>query len=94
MPTPFGEINTEITYQFSGDQEIPDGEPMNSALETHQEIRYRAIPLGFEYNIIRFSKIPGLPKEDFGLTGPLKTPLNFTPGLFMKVMKWILWVKS
>lgn len=55
MLTPFGELGTEITYRFSGDDEIPDGEPMNSILETHQDIEYLSIPLGVEYNIIPFS---------------------------------------
>jgi hypothetical protein len=56
MNTPFGEINTEITYRFSGEDEIPDGEPMSSVLETHQEIRYFSIPLGVEYSLLPFSR--------------------------------------
>ncbi len=55
MPTPFGEINTEITYRFPGNQNIPDGEIMNSILETHQDVRYLSIPFGVEYNMLRFS---------------------------------------
>ena len=55
MLTPFGEVGTEITYRFPGDDEIPDGEPMNSILDTHQDIEYLSIPLGVEYNIIPFS---------------------------------------
>ena len=55
MLTPFGEVNTEITYRFPGDEEIPDGEVMNSILETHQDIEYLSIPLGIEYAIIPFS---------------------------------------
>lgn len=56
MQTPFGEIDTEITYRFPGDQEIPNGELMYSATETHQELRYLSIPLGIEYNMIPFSQ--------------------------------------
>ncbi len=56
LQTPFGEIDTEITYQFSGDQAISEGEVMQSAMETHQTILYFAIPLGVEYNIIQFSR--------------------------------------
>ncbi len=55
MPTPFGEINTEITYRFPGNQYIPDGEIMNSVLETHQDVRYLSIPIGIEYNLLPFS---------------------------------------
>jgi hypothetical protein len=53
MPTPFGKINTELTYRFPGEEVIPDGEPMRTTFETHQDIRYLSIPLGVEYNIIR-----------------------------------------
>lgn len=56
MLTPFGEINTAITYRFPAEEEIPDGEIMQSYLDTHQEVRYLGIPLGIEYN---FSKISG-----------------------------------
>ncbi|HEY9115844.1 MAG TPA: hypothetical protein VIN10_14190 [Bacteroidales bacterium] len=55
MLTPFGEIDTEITYQFPGTEEIPDGEPMYSVMETNQQVRYLSIPLGIEYNLLRFS---------------------------------------
>jgi len=57
MQTPFGEIGTEITYRFSSDQSISDGESMQSAMETHQDILYFAIPLGVEYNIMQFSRL-------------------------------------
>ncbi len=57
MPTPFGEIDTRITYQFPGSEEIPNGEMMQSKLETHQSIMYLSIPLGVEYNIINFSRL-------------------------------------
>lgn len=56
MLTPFGELETEITYQFPGTDEIPDGEPMYSVMETNQQVRYLSIPLGVEYNILRFSQ--------------------------------------
>ena len=55
MLTPFGDVNTEITYQFPGGAEIPNGEPMYSVMETDQQIRYLSIPIGVEYNILRFS---------------------------------------
>ena len=57
MPTPFGEIDTHITYQFPGSEEIPNGDMMQSKLETHQSIMYLSIPLGVEYNIINFSRL-------------------------------------
>ncbi len=56
MPTPFGEITTEITYRFPGEQQFPDGELMQSVLETHQEVKYLSIPAGFEFNIKRFRR--------------------------------------
>jgi hypothetical protein len=56
MHTPFGMIDTQITYTFSGDDDIPDGDPMNSVLETHMDVRYLSIPLGVELNIIRFQR--------------------------------------
>ena len=55
MPTPFGEINTEITYRFSSQDGLPNGEPMRSLLDTHQEITYFSVPLGLEYTILPFS---------------------------------------
>lgn len=57
MPTPFGEVNTEITYQFPGSDDLPNGELMQSELETHQNILYLSIPLGIEYNIINYSRL-------------------------------------
>ncbi len=45
MPTPFGEINTDITYRVPGSDEIPDGEIMQSELEIHQDVRYLSVPL-------------------------------------------------
>ena len=57
MQTPFGEIDTEVTYQFSGDETIADGETMQSVMEAHQEIMYFSIPLGIEYNIMRYSRL-------------------------------------
>jgi hypothetical protein len=56
MPTPFGKINTALTYRFPEEEEIPDGEPMTTTFETHQDIRYLSIPLGVEYNIIRANR--------------------------------------
>ena len=57
MQTPFGEIGTEITYRFPGDEVIADGEVMQSAMETHQDIMYFSIPLGIEYNFIQYARL-------------------------------------
>lgn len=56
MQTPFGEINTEITFLVPGNVQFPDGEPMQSEMQTEQELRYLSIPLGVEFNVIRFSR--------------------------------------
>lgn len=56
MQTPFGEINTEITFLVPGSVQFPDGEPMDSEMQTEQELRYLSIPLGVEFNVIRFSR--------------------------------------
>jgi len=56
MQTPFGEINTEITFLVPGNVQFPDGEPMDSEMQTKQELRYLSIPLGVEFNAIRFSR--------------------------------------
>jgi hypothetical protein len=78
MQTPFGEINTEITYRFPGDQSIPDGEPMYSALETNQELRYLSIPLGVEFNIIRFSRFNWFADAGIRYNRALKDATQFT----------------
>ncbi|MCF6341807.1 MAG: hypothetical protein L3J31_03255 [Bacteroidales bacterium] len=78
MPTPFGEIATEITYRFPGEQEIPDGEIMQSVLETHQEIRYFSIPLGIEFNIIRFSRFNWFAETGVRYNRALKDATQFT----------------
>jgi hypothetical protein len=57
MATPFGEVATEITYRFPGDEIIPDGEPMDAELETHQEISYFSVPLGMEYDLIPIKRM-------------------------------------
>lgn len=57
MQTPFGEVDTEITYRFSSEQSITDGETMQSVMETHQEVLYFSIPLGIEYNFMQFSRL-------------------------------------
>ena len=56
MHTPFGMVDTEVTYKFPGDVVLPSGETMNSVQETHMDVRYLSIPLGAEFNIIRFSR--------------------------------------
>jgi hypothetical protein len=78
MPTPFGEINTEITYQFPADQNIPDGELMNSILETHQEVRYLSIPLGLEYNMMRFSHMNWFAETGIAYNRALRDGTSFT----------------
>lgn len=78
MQTPFGEINTEITYRFPGDQEIPDGEPMYSVMETHQELKYLSIPLGVEFNIIRFSRFNWFADAGVRYNRALKDATQFT----------------
>ncbi len=57
MSSPFGTIETEVTYIFPGSDEIPDGEPMQSELETHQDVKYLTIPIGAEFNMINFSHL-------------------------------------
>ena len=78
MQTPFGEIDTKITYRFPGDQTIPDGEPMYSAMETHQELRYLSIPLGVEYNIMRFSRFNWFAEGGLRYNRALKDATQFT----------------
>ena len=78
MPTPFGEIDTEITYRFPGEQQIPDGEIMQSVLETHQEVRYFSIPLGLEFNIIRFSRFSWFTEGGLRYNRALKDATQFS----------------
>jgi hypothetical protein len=78
MPTPFGEIDTEITYRFPGEQQIPDGEMMQSVLETHQEVRYFSIPLGVEFNIIRFSRFSWFAEAGLRYNQALKDATQFS----------------
>jgi hypothetical protein len=78
MQTPFGEIGTEITYRFSGDQTITDGETMQSAMETHQEILYFSIPLGIEYNFIRFSRLNWFGEGGLRYNRALKDGTSYT----------------
>jgi len=56
LATPFGEIGTEITYRFPESENIPDGEPMEAILETHQDISYFSVPLGIEYDLLPINK--------------------------------------
>ena len=78
MPTPFGEIDTEITYRFSGSEVIPDGEMMHSILETHQDVRYLSIPLGLEYNMMRFSHINWFTEGGITYNRALRDATSFT----------------
>lgn len=78
MQTPFGEIDTEITYRFPGDAEIPEGDVMYSAMETHQDIRYLSIPLGVEFNIIRFSRFDWLADAGVRYNRALKDATEFS----------------
>jgi hypothetical protein len=78
MPTPFGDINTEITYRFPGNQEIQDGEPMNSAYDTHQEINYWSVPLGIEYNILRFPKLTWFAEGGIRYNRAIRDAAEFT----------------
>ncbi len=78
MPTPFGEIGTEITYRFPGEDYFPDGEPMQSELETHQEVRYLSIPLGVEFNMIRFSRFSWFIEMGLRYNRALKDATQFT----------------
>ena len=57
MSSPFGTVNTEVTYRFPGSDNIPDGEIMHSELETHQDVKYLTIPIGAEFNMIDFSHL-------------------------------------
>lgn len=78
MPTPFGKIDTEITYRFPAEEDIPDGEPMNSVLETHQEVRYLSIPFGLEYNMLRFSRINWFSEGGIAYNRALRDGTSFT----------------
>lgn len=84
MPTPFGEIDTEITYRFSSNQEIPDGEMMHSILETHQDVRYLSIPLGLEYNMMRFSNINWFIEGGITYNRALRDATSFTSRVLHK----------
>ncbi|MEE4258873.1 MAG: hypothetical protein V2I62_03875 [Bacteroidales bacterium] len=84
MPTPFGEINTEITYRFPATEEIPDGELMNSILETHQEVRYLSIPLGLEYNLMRFSHVNWFAETGIAYNRALRDGTSFSSRILHK----------
>ena len=78
MPTPFGEIGTEITYRFPGEENIPDGETMQSELETHQDVRYLTVPIGAEYNIIQFSHFNWFAETGVRYNHALKDAASFS----------------
>ena len=78
MPTPFGEINTEITYRFSGSDQIPDGEIMQSELEIHQDVRYLSIPLGIEYNLLNHSRLSWFAEGGLGYNRAMKDAAKFS----------------
>jgi hypothetical protein len=78
MPTPFGEIDTEITYRFPAEEEIPDGELMNSELETHQEVRYLTIPFGLEYTMMRFRHFSWFSEGGIAYNRALRDGTSFT----------------
>jgi hypothetical protein len=78
MPTPFGEVDTEITYRFPAEEDIPDGETMNSVLETHQEVRYLSIPFGLEYNMLRFSHFNWFSEGGLAFNRALRDGTSFT----------------
>lgn len=77
MLTPFGEIHTEITYQFPGTDELPNGEVMNSVMETSQQVRYIAIPFGVDYNIMRFSHFDWFASGGLNYNRALKDATQF-----------------
>jgi len=54
--TPLGILTSEVTFSFSADTNIPNGEIMESVSETFQNVRYLSIPLGFEYNLLKREK--------------------------------------
>lgn len=56
MPTPFGNVGTSVTYQFPGSANIPDGEAMESYMDTHQHVQYFSIPVGVEYRFVNKPK--------------------------------------
>jgi hypothetical protein len=78
MLTPFGDVSTEITYQFPGSAEIPNGEQMYSVIETDQQVRYLAIPFGAEYNILRFSHFDWFASGELNYNRALKDATQFS----------------
>jgi opacity protein-like surface antigen len=77
MPSPFGTINTEVTYRFPGSDEIPDGELMQSVLETHQDVKYLTIPLGVEFNIVDRSRLTWFTEGGLGFNRATKDATKF-----------------
>jgi len=65
MPTPFGDVSTSITYHFPGSAILPDGEVMQSVMETHQRIQYLSIPLGIEYKLLGKNRIKWIVEGGF-----------------------------
>lgn len=65
MPTPFGDVSTSITYHFPGSAFLPDGEVMQSVMETHQRIQYLSIPLGIEYKLMGKNRIKWIVEGGF-----------------------------
>jgi hypothetical protein len=51
---------------------------MSSALDTHQEIRYWAIPIGIEYNILRYPKINWFAEGGLRYNRAIKDATEFT----------------
>jgi len=78
MQTPFGEVDTEITYRISSEQSISDGETMQSAMETHQDILYFSIPLGVEYSFIQFSRLNWFGEGGLRYNRALKDGTSYT----------------
>ncbi len=78
MPTPFGEIETEITYQFSASDTLPDGEPMQSEMETRQSVIYFSIPLGVEFNMLRHYRFNWLAEGGLRYSRAIKDATSFS----------------
>ncbi len=91
MPTPFGSIDTEVTYRFSADENIASGEQMQSELETHQRILYISIPIGVAYSLINYVKLDWLAEAGIGYNRSVLDGSEFTSRIIhlgdeMKVM--------
>jgi len=78
MPTPFGDVSTSITYHFPGSAFLPDGEVMQSVMETHQRIQYLSIPLGVEYKLMGKNRINWIAEGGFRFNKSVIDGSNFT----------------